>query len=129
MTTIMQLSFGIVVVDDENDEDDNGYSKREVTKKEEGLGGTKGVNVTNETMTTPTPDCCSGLSKHPPMTTLTTVVPTIFPSPLPTHDNGRPNDFPFAIVDAADLRRERNRKRMARIRSKSKEVRDARYRP
>ena len=28
---------GIVVVDDENDEDDNGYSKREVTKKEEGL--------------------------------------------------------------------------------------------
>jgi hypothetical protein len=59
------------------------------------------------------------------MTTLTTVVPTIFPSPLPTHDNGRPNDFPFAIVDAADLRRERNRKRMARIRSKSKEVRDA----
>jgi hypothetical protein len=53
MTTIMQLSFGIVVVDDENDEDDNGYSKREVTKKEEGLGGTKGANVTNETMTTP----------------------------------------------------------------------------
>ena len=28
------------------------------------------TNVTNETMTTPTPDCCR-LSEHPPMTTLT----------------------------------------------------------
>ena len=41
-----------------------------------------------------------GGGEHPPMTTLMTVVPTIFPSPLPTHDDGRPNDFPFATADA-----------------------------
>jgi hypothetical protein len=37
-------------------------------------------------------------------------------------ENDEDDNGPFAIVDAADLRRERNRKRMARIRSKSKEV-------
>jgi hypothetical protein len=45
------------------------------------------VNVTNETKTTPTPDCCRRLGEHPP-----------------------PNDFPFTT---ADLRRARSREHMA----------------